>query len=69
MLAYISTHMPIFFLTGLYYGDLYTVEEQFLELLYHEEEKKSCGGGTRAMRGCFLMCGPAQDARKTAVTI
>lgn len=49
-------------LSGLYYGDMYTVEEQFLHLLYKKE-------GEKGMEGGFVMCGPGRDDRKVAMRL
>ena len=48
--------------SGMYYGDMYTVEEQFMELLYDKH-------GDEGMSGCFVMCGPAAGARRPALDL
>ena len=49
-------------LAGLYYGDTYTVEEQFIQLLHAKE-------GVDAFRGGFLMSGPSNQDRKKAFEV
>ena len=47
-------------LSGMYYGNMYTVEEQFLQLLYKKESEE-------AMRGGFVICDPGEFNRKQAI--
>ncbi|CAB9502120.1 expressed unknown protein [Seminavis robusta] len=49
-------------LAGLYYGDMYSPEEQFLQLLHREE-------GRRGMEGGFVMCGPSKKDRAKALQL
>eukprot|EP00449_Zooxanthella_nutricula_P033361 CAMPEP_0198491998 /NCGR_PEP_ID=MMETSP1462-20131121/3160_1 /TAXON_ID=1333877 /ORGANISM="Brandtodinium nutriculum, Strain RCC3387" /LENGTH=1167 /DNA_ID=CAMNT_0044220631 /DNA_START=77 /DNA_END=3575 /DNA_ORIENTATION=- len=47
-------------LSGMFYGDMYTVEEQQLELM--------ALAGT-SFDGCFVMCAPAKDTRAAAMRV